>query len=230
MTTGEVGALPTFETERLELVACGGPIAGIDEAGRGPLAGPVVAAAVILDPANIPDGINDSKVLEPELRVELYGHIVASAVSIGVGIGPVRLIDEINILQAALWAMAQAERQLKPHPRVVLVDGNCLPRTRCRGRAIVGGDGKCVSIAAASIIAKVTRDRLMIELGAACPGYGFEQHKGYSTPEHFAAIDRLGVTEHHRRSFRPVQVALGLVAPEPDASEGLAASSMTTAN
>jgi ribonuclease HII len=215
MARGEAAARPTFEIEEIELAGSGGPIAGIDEAGRGPLAGPVVAAAVILDPSKIPDGINDSKQLQAEEREDLYARIVASAITWAVGIGTVRRIDEINILQASLWAMARAVQQLNPRPCLALIDGNRLPRMRCKARAVIGGDGKSLSIAAASIIAKVTRDRLMIKLGAAHPGYGFEQHKGYSTPEHFAAIERLGVTKHHRRSFRPVQVALGLIEPEP---------------
>lgn len=203
----------TFEVEAVSIRLTGGPVAGIDEAGRGPLAGPVVAAAVILDPDNIPPGIADSKTLESEVREELYAKIMATA-KVGVGVASVRRIDKYNILNATLWAMQQAVKQLDPAPRVALVDGNRPPRLGCETRCIVDGDAKCLSIAAASIIAKVTRDRIMIELGAAFPGYGFERHKGYSTPEHFDAIDRLGVTRHHRRSFRPVQLALGLVPPE----------------
>ena len=191
----------------------GGPVAGIDEAGRGPLAGPVVAAAVVLDPDRIPPGIADSKTLEPEIREELFAKIVATS-KVGIGIASVTRIDRYNILNATLWAMRQAARQLDPAPRVALVDGNRPPRLACETRCIVQGDAKCLSIAAASIIAKVTRDRIMIELGAAFPGYGFERHKGYSTPEHFDALDRLGVTRHHRRSFRPVQLALGLLLPD----------------
>lgn len=201
----------TFEVEAVALRLTGGPVAGIDEAGRGPLAGPVVAAAVILDPDNIPDGIADSKVLEPEVREELFAQIMSTARVVGIGIASVTRIDRYNILNATLWAMEQAAKQLDPPPRVALVDGNRPPKLACETQCIVEGDAKCLSIAAASIIAKVTRDRMMIELGRAFPGYGFERHKGYSTPEHFAAIDRLGVTRHHRRSFRPVQVALGLV-------------------
>lgn len=191
----------------------GGPVAGIDEAGRGPLAGPVVAAAVVLDPDRIPPGIADSKTLEPQVREELFAKIVATS-KVGIGIASVTRIDRYNILNATLWAMRQATRQLDPAPRVALVDGNRPPRLACETRCIVQGDAKCLSIAAASIVAKITRDRIMIELGAAFPGYGFERHKGYSTPEHFDALDRLGVTRHHRRSFRPVQLALGLVPPE----------------
>lgn len=200
----------TFEVEAVSIRLTGGPVAGVDEAGRGPLAGPVVAAAVILDPDNIPPGIADSKALEPEVREELFAQIMVTS-KVGVGVASVARIDKHNILNATLWAMRQAVRQLDPKPRVALVDGNRPPKLPCDTQCIVQGDAKCLSIAAASIIAKVTRDRMMVELGRAFPGYGFERHKGYSTPEHFAAIDRLGVTRHHRRSFRPVQVALGLV-------------------
>jgi ribonuclease HII len=200
---------PSFELEASELRLAGGPIAGVDEAGRGPWAGPVVAAAVILDPDNIPDGIADSKVLEPQVRAAIYQQIIASA-EYGVGIGDVRRIDRHNILNATMWAMGQAVRQLRSRPRLVLIDGNRSPALRCAARTVVQGDAKCLSIAAASIVAKVTRDRMMAELAQQLPGYGFERHKGYGTPEHQEAIERLGVTIHHRRSFRPVQLALGL--------------------
>lgn len=199
----------TFELEATELQLAGGPIAGIDEAGRGPWAGPVVAAAVILDPDNIPDGIADSKELDPETREALYKQISATS-QFGVGVADVRRIDRDNILNATMWAMAQAVRQLKDRPRLALVDGNRAPGLRCTTRTVVQGDAKCLSIAAASIIAKVTRDRMMIALGQDLPAYGFERHKGYGTPEHQVAIDRLGVTMHHRRSFRPIQLALGI--------------------
>lgn len=208
----------TFEAEAVAIRLTGGPVAGVDEAGRGPLAGPVVAAAVILDPENIPPGIADSKTLEPEVREELFARITATS-TVGIGVASVARIDRYNILNATLWAMQQAIKQLDPSPRVALVDGNRPPNLRCETQCIVQGDAKCLSIAAASIVAKVTRDRMMVELGRAFPGYGFERHKGYSTPEHFAAIDRLGVTRHHRRSFRPVKVALGLVPPDPIAPD-----------
>ena len=203
----------TFEVEAVSIRLTGGPVAGIDEAGRGPLAGPVVAAAVILDPANIPAGIADSKTLDAETREELYAAITATA-HFAVGIAEVARIDRYNILRATLWAMQQALKGLAVRPRLALVDGNQLPQLPCEARAIVQGDAKCLSIAAASIVAKVTRDRLMIDYAASHPGYGFERHKGYSTPEHFAAIDRLGLTPLHRRSFRPVQLVLGLEADE----------------
>jgi ribonuclease HII len=199
----------TFELEGIELRLAGGPVAGIDEAGRGPWAGPVVAAAVILDPGRIPDGINDSKALEPEDREAIYARLVQVA-DIGVGIADVRRIDRDNILNATMWAMAQAVRKLQSKPRLALIDGNRAPDLRCTTRTVVGGDAKCLSIAAASIVAKVTRDRMMVALGQELPNYGFERHKGYGTPEHQTAIGRHGVTPHHRRSFRPVQMALGL--------------------
>jgi ribonuclease HII len=202
----------TFELEAVELEIHGGPIAGVDEAGRGPLAGPVVAAAVVLDPTNIPDGIADSKTLEADVRRSLYQAILETA-QVGIGIAGVDRIDSDNILNASLWAMADAVAQLGRRPRLVLVDGNKVPlQLDCASRAIVRGDAKCLSIAAASIIAKVARDTIMIELARDYPGYGFERHKGYGTAEHHAAIERHGVTPHHRRSFKPVQLALGLVA------------------
>jgi ribonuclease HII len=200
---------PTFELEANELQLAGGPIVGVDEAGRGPWAGPVVAAAVVLDPDNIPDGIADSKELEPDVREAVYARIIACA-DFAVGVADVRRIDRDNILNATMWAMGQAVRKLKLRPRLVLIDGNRAPGLRCATRTVVQGDAKCLSIAAASIVAKVTRDRLMVELAQEVPGYGFERHKGYGTPEHQSAIERLGVTPHHRRSFRPVQLALGI--------------------
>jgi ribonuclease HII len=210
MGTAEPRPLPTFELEAAELQLHGGPVAGVDEAGRGPLAGPVVAAAVILDPQCIPDGINDSKVLDEEDREILYVRIRATAI-VGVGIADVKRIDRDNILAATMWAMAQAVAQLAVTPKMVAIDGNRAPKLGCASRTVVKGDARCLSIAAASIIAKVTRDRIMVQLGAKHPGYGFERHKGYSTVEHHDAIRRLGVTVHHRRSFRTVQLALGLV-------------------
>jgi ribonuclease HII len=200
----------SFELEAIELELTGGPIAGVDEAGRGPLAGPVVAAAVVLDPGNIPDGIADSKGLDVNARRTLYQAIVLSA-HVGIGIAPVARIDTDNILNATLWAMTQAVARLAPSPRLVLIDGNRAPHLECATRTIVQGDGRCLSIAAASIVAKVARDAIMAQLARDYPNHGFDRHKGYSTPEHFAAIARYGVTPHHRRSFRPVQLALGLV-------------------
>ena len=200
----------TFELEAIELEINGGPIAGVDEAGRGPLAGPVVAAAVVLDPAFIPDGIADSKALDARARQAIYQAIVATA-QVGIGVAEVDRIDSDNILNASLWAMAQAVARLDCRPRLVLVDGNKVPHVDCTTRAIVQGDAKCLSIAAASIIAKVVRDAMMAELAHDYPHYGFDRHKGYGTREHHEAIARHGVTPHHRRSFRPVQLALGLM-------------------
>ena len=203
----------TFELEQSEQQLGRWPIAGVDEAGRGPWAGPVVAAAVILDPDNIPPGIADSKALDADARETLFPRIMATA-RVGVGLAEVDRIDQDNILNATMWAMTVAVKALPccktDEPKLVLVDGNRAPRFACAARTIVKGDARSLSIAAASIIAKVTRDRLMIALGREFPGYGFERHKGYGTQEHSAALERLGVTVHHRRSFRPVQLALGL--------------------
>jgi len=201
---------PTFELEAAERQLGCWPVAGVDEAGRGPWAGPVVAAAVILDPDRIPANIDDSKVIDEEGRAFLYNRIVKVA-EVGVGIADVTRIDRDNILQATMWAMGEAVAQLATRPRLVLVDGNKSPRLEVPSRAIVKGDAKCLSIAAASIIAKVTRDRIMIAMAREYPGYGFERHKGYGTPEHQMAIDKLGVSALHRRSFKPVQLALGLL-------------------
>lgn len=199
---------PTFELESAELQLGNGPVAGVDEAGRGPWAGPVVAAAVILDRERIPAGLDDSKALDADAREAAFARIMATAL-VGVGIADVARIDRDNILQATMHAMGQAVSALAAAPGLVLIDGNRLPRLDCAARAIVKGDAKCLSIAAASIIAKVTRDRLMVALAVEYPGYGFERHKGYGVPEHKDALARLGVTPHHRRSFKPVQLALG---------------------
>jgi ribonuclease HII len=202
--------LATFELERVELTLHGGPIAGVDEAGRGPLAGPVVAAAVVLDPGAIPDGIADSKALDANGRRSIYQAVIATA-RVGVGVADVDRIDTENILNASLWAMAQAVARLDCSPKLVLIDGNKAPRLDCATRTIVQGDARCLSIAAASIVAKVVRDAMMAELARDYPHYGFDRHKGYGTREHHAAIAKHGVTPHHRRSFRPVQLALGLI-------------------
>jgi ribonuclease HII len=201
---------PTFARERRALARGLLPVAGCDEAGRGPLAGPVVAAAVILDPQRVPRGLNDSKRLMPEEREALYEKILATA-QVAVAFGSTARIDRDNIRQASLWALARAVAALPTMPRLVFVDGcdRVAVPAECDCRAVIGGDGLVASIAAASIVAKVTRDRLMIRLGAAHPGYGFERHMGYSVPEHFNALARLGPTPHHRRSFAPVAAALG---------------------
>jgi ribonuclease HII len=165
---------------------------------------------VILDPDKIPANIDDSKALDEDARAFLYRRIMKVAI-VGVGIADVARIDRDNILGATLWAMTEAVSKLGELPKLVLVDGNRTPQVPMSCRTIVKGDAKCLSIAAASIIAKVTRDRLMMDLARDYPGYGFERHKGYGTPEHQAAISRLGVTALHRRSFKPVQLALSLV-------------------
>jgi ribonuclease HII len=200
----------TFELEAIELELHGGPVAGVDAAGRGPLAGPLVAAAVVLDPDRIPAGIADLKTLDADRRRELYEAIIASA-EIGLGIADADRIDGDNILNATLWAMAQAVAHLGCRPKLVLFEGNKAPHVGCATRTIAQGASRCLSIAAASIVARASRDAIMAEIARDYPGYGFDRHKGYSTREHFAAIERYGVTPHHRRSFRPVQLALGLV-------------------
>ena len=201
--------LPTFRTERSRLaqLADGALIAGIDEAGIGPWAGPVVAAAVCLNPKSIPKGLADSKILTARRRQELFAQIMANA-EVGVGIADVDRIDRDNVLAANHWAMRQAVAALPRHPALALIDGVHAPDVGCPREAIVNGDARIVSIAAASIIAKVTRDRIMAELALQYPGYGFERHKGYGTAAHGKAIASLGVTNIHRRSFKPIQVAL----------------------
>jgi ribonuclease HII len=206
---------PTFARERAAMRRGIFPVAGCDEAGRGPLAGPVVAAAVILDPRRIPKGLDDSKRLTPERREVLYERICASA-EVAVAFAPPARIDCHNIRQASLWALARAVAALPTRPGLVFVDGCDRIASACECKAVIGGDGIVASIAAASIVAKVTRDRLMAQLGLAHPGYGFERHMGYSVPEHFAALDRLGPTVHHRRSFSPVAGALGLLGTDAD--------------
>ena len=179
------------------------PIAGVDEAGRGPLAGPVVAAAVVLDRRRVPRGLDDSKKLCAEAREAAYARIVRVA-GWGVGIADVDEIDRLNIYHATMLAMARAVDALGIDPAMVLVDGNALPKWRHPARAIVSGDALCRSIAAASIVAKVTRDRMMAEYDAAHPGYGWCRNKGYGTLEHRTALTRLGPSPLHRRSFAPV--------------------------
>jgi ribonuclease HII len=200
---GEDDVRPTFRRERAALKRGVWPVAGCDEAGRGPLAGPVVAAAVILDPKRVPRGLDDSKRLSPPQREKLYAVICASA-HVAVAFAPPARIDRDNILRASLWALARAVAALPIAPRLVLVDGRDRIVAPCDCEAVVHGDAIVASIAAASIVAKVTRDRLMARLGLAHPGYGFERHMGYSVPEHFDALQRLGPTIHHRRTFAPV--------------------------
>jgi ribonuclease HII len=200
---GEEPVRPTFRRERAALKRGVWPVAGCDEAGRGPLAGPVVAAAVILDPKRVPRGLDDSKKLDPETRAKLHAKICATA-EVSVAVAPPMRIDRDNILRASLWALARAVAALPVRPKLVFVDGRDRIDIACECTPVISGDAIIASIAAASIVAKVTRDRLMIRLGLHYPGYGFEHHKGYSVPEHFEALARLGPTIHHRRSFAPV--------------------------
>lgn len=198
---------PTFRRERRALTKGIWPVAGCDEAGRGPLAGPVVAAAVVLDPKRIPRGLNDSKKLDAEAREKLYARICATA-EVAVAFGSTDRIDRDNILRASLWALSRAVKALPVRPQLVFVDGNMKIDCDCDCEAVVSGDALVMSIAAASIVAKVTRDRLMTRIGLAHPGYGFERHMGYSVPEHFKALAELGPTIHHRKSFAPVAARL----------------------
>jgi len=182
-------------------------IAGVDEAGRGPLAGPVVAAAVILDPRRRIRGLADSKVLTPRTRERLHDQILERALCCCIAEASVEEIDRLNILHATMLAMRRAVEGLRLVPRRVLVDGNRLPELRIEAEAIVQGDAKVAAISAASILAKVHRDRLCQALHDAHPGYGFAVHKGYPTPEHLDALQRLGACAVHRRSFAPVRAA-----------------------
>lgn len=203
--------IPDFEFETKAIDAGIIPICGVDEAGRGPLAGPVVAGAVILDPSSISDPVwlrlNDSKKMTAKARDELYEHIIATA-QFGVGIVGIDEIDILNILGATMKAMADAVQNLPTPPHLALIDGNREPTLPCDAKCIVKGDSKSMSIAAASVIAKVTRDRIMSDLAKQFPGYGWERNAGYGTKEHMNALGRLGVTPHHRRSFAPVRAAL----------------------
>lgn len=203
---GVIAVAPSFRRERALLKQGVWPVAGCDEAGRGPLAGPVVAAAVILDPKRIPKGLNDSKKLTAERREELFEEICATA-SFAVAYASPARIDRDNILRASLWALARAVHALPEAPKHVLVDGRDRILTDAACEAVIGGDAKVLSIAAASIIAKVSRDRLMCRLAEHCPGYGFEIHKGYAVPQHLAALDELGPSIHHRSLYAPVVAA-----------------------
>ena len=180
------------------------PLAGVDEAGCAPLAGPVVAAAVVLDRTRFPRGIDDSKALPAATREAIYARLQKVA-GIGVGIATVEEIDRLNIFWARMLAMVRAVDALGFEPAIVLVDGNRCPDWERKSVAIVAGDAKSRSIAAASIVAKVTRDRMMVDYARAHPGYGWETNKGYPTPEHQRALERLGPTPLHRRSFAPVR-------------------------
>jgi ribonuclease HII len=199
--------MPDFAIEK----ECQGVVCGVDEAGRGPLAGPVVAAAVIIDRRAFRGALratlDDSKLLPRPQREACYAALLGCA-RIGVGAASRREIDRINILRASLLAMARAVAALGACPDMALVDGNIAPTLPCPVRTVVGGDGLSFSIAAASVIAKVTRDRIMRALAARHPGYGWETNVGYATSRHGEAIRRLGISPHHRRSFAPVRLAL----------------------
>ena len=177
------------------------PVCGMDEAGRGPLAGPVCAAAVILPRGLVIPGLNDSKKLTERRREALYDVITAQALAYGVAFASEREIDELNILQATYLAMNRAIAAMGTAPALALIDGNRNGGIAVPSRCVVGGDGKCASIAAASVLAKVTRDRYMLELDARYPGYGFAKHKGYGTAAHYAALREKGPSEVHRRTF-----------------------------
>lgn len=205
---GAERAGPHYEFERAGPL----PVCGIDEVGRGPWAGPVVAAAVILDPEAIPAGLDDSKRLAPERRAELAAALENQAV-VALGIASVAEIEAMNILQASFLAMRRAILGLARRPALALVDGNkAPPGLPCTCRPIIGGDGLALSIAAASIVAKVARDRMMVTLAHQFPGYGWETNMGYGTPAHREGLARFGVTPHHRRSFQPVHKMLWEVA------------------
>jgi ribonuclease HII len=199
---------PDFRLEAAALARGIGAVAGVDEAGRGPLAGPVVAAAVVLDPARLPEGLDDSKRLGPRRCAALAPAIRAAAVW-ALGIASVAEIDRLNILAASHLAMQRALAALPVAPGLVLIDGNRLPPgLPCPAEAVVGGDRRCLSIAAASILAKVARDAIMAELDRLWPGYGWARNAGYPSAAHLAALIRLGPTPHHRRSFAPVRALL----------------------
>jgi ribonuclease HII len=195
---------PDFSFEEAAAARGARWIAGVDEVGRGPLAGPVTAAAVRLDPARIPDGLNDSKKLSHARREALYAALLACA-DVSVAHADITEIDSLNILGATYLAMQRAIAGLSRPPDHLLIDGNRAPKDLpCRCETLVKGDGRSLSIAAASIAAKVCRDRIMVELAQQYPGYGWEKNAGYGTAQHLAGLKSHGVTPHHRRSFKPV--------------------------
>lgn len=196
--------MPSFAHELRLTLQHAGPVAGVDEAGRGPLAGPVIAAAVIFERRRFPKGLDDSKKLTPAAREALYDGIMERAVAVAIGEATVDEIDLVNIRQATHLAMARAIRALHTAPVFALVDGNDAPPLPCPCETLIGGDGLSVSIAAASIIAKVTRDRLMLALHEQHPFYAWHRNKGYGTEDHLHGLAVHGCTPHHRRSFAPV--------------------------
>lgn len=201
-------SIPTLTLETTLSLTAGGPVCGVDEAGRGPWAGPVSAAAVILDPANLPDGIDDSKALTAARREALEIEIKARAVAWAVGFASVDEIEALNILHATGLAMCRAVEALAVTPVAALVDGNHRFKLPCEVQTVVGGDGLSLSIAAASILAKTARDRLMIDLDAEYPGYGFAGHKGYGASTHQAALKALGPCPAHRRGWAPIRALI----------------------
>lgn len=207
-TKPKTRAFPTLALETVLIQAVGGPVCGVDEAGRGPWAGPVAAGAAILDPEDLPDGIDDSKALTAERRFALEIEIKARAVAWGVGFASVEEIAELNILHATGLAMCRAIEAMAVRPVAALVDGNYRFKLPCEVKTMVGGDGLSLSIAAASILAKTARDRLMIELDGVYPGYGFASHKGYNAPAHQAALKTLGPCPAHRSGWAPIRALL----------------------
>ncbi|MBD8893044.1 ribonuclease HII [Roseibium litorale] len=196
---------PNLKLERMHAAQFDGLMAGVDEAGRGPWAGPVVTAAVILDYKRVPEGLNDSKKLTEAKREMLFGQIMTSA-RVGIASASAATIDQRNIRAATLSAMVRAVKALPDAPRMVMVDGKDVPPgLGIDGQSLIKGDGRCLAIAAASIIAKVLRDRMMVQADAAFPGYGFAVHKGYGVPRHQAALLELGPCALHRRSFKPIR-------------------------
>lgn len=196
---------PNLKLERKHAAQFDGLLAGVDEAGRGPWAGPVVTAAVILDYDRLPEGLNDSKKLTEAKRELLFAEIMASA-QVGIGSASAATIDVRNIRAATLSAMVRAVKALPDAPRMVMVDGKDVPPgLGIDGQSLIKGDGRCLAIAAASIIAKVLRDRMMVQADAAFPGYGFAVHKGYGVPRHQAALLELGPCALHRQSFKPIR-------------------------
>ena len=206
----EARVFPTLGLEFLLIQSSGGPVGGVDEAGRGPGAGPVAAGAVILNPDDLPPGIDDSKALTHVRREALEIEIKARAVAWGVGFASVEEIAELNILHATGLAMCRAIEALQVPPVAALVDGNYRFKLPCDVQTVVGGDGLSLSIAAASILAKTARDRLMVELDLEYPGYGFAGHKGYNAPVHQEALKTLGPCPAHRRGWAPIRALLEL--------------------
>jgi ribonuclease HII len=195
---------PDFALEAAAIAGGAARVAGVDEVGRGPLAGPVTAAAVILNPDDVPPGLNDSKKLTARRREALFDEIMARA-EVSIAHASVAEIDTLNILRASHLAMERAIAGLIPAPDHVLIDGNLAPKgLTLRAECVVKGDARALSIAAASIVAKVTRDRIMVDLAQQHPGYGWERNAGYPSKSHISALQDLGVTPHHRRSFKPV--------------------------